>query len=354
MRLARPQVDQLRVAGLARGGADRRGDVVDLGVGERRVGVLVHEAVADAAREPAAERARERGRRVGGERVAVRLRGAGLGRAQERGADLGRARAEGERRAHGAPRWRSPPRPPTADVGGGAGRRVRAISWRRACRPIGVRSGVSTHEPRWPPASRALHHERVDVRRRARLLGAGHGHPRLRSRRPHARDHVLVRQPERERDDRDRRALQQRELRLPVVVVEPRRAHRQALGLEPRHVAREHVGRRRRPGHEQVHAERPRRQLPRARDPLAQRVRAQVARGQEAQPAGVGHRGRQLRRGGPAGERRQDDRDRECVEHHRFIVVSRHLDCHKRVTISAAPADEGCLSSPGFSSPGSP
>ena len=146
VRLAGPQVDQLRVAGLARGGAHRRGDVVDLRVGERRVGVRVHEAVADAAREPAAERARERGRRVGGERVAVRLRRSGLGRAQERGADLGRARAEGERGAHGGARWRSRRTRQAA-------RAAVPISCSSACRPIGVSSGVSTHEPRWPPAS---------------------------------------------------------------------------------------------------------------------------------------------------------------------------------------------------------
>ena len=58
--LARPQVDHVGVAGRAAGGAQRRGDVVDLGIGERRVGgVLAQEAVDDAARLAAGEGARQ-------------------------------------------------------------------------------------------------------------------------------------------------------------------------------------------------------------------------------------------------------------------------------------------------------
>src|SRR3954469_10700915 len=49
VRLAGPEVEALGVAGLERLGAELRRRVVDLGIGDRRVGVLVHEAVADAA-----------------------------------------------------------------------------------------------------------------------------------------------------------------------------------------------------------------------------------------------------------------------------------------------------------------
>ena len=64
VRLPGPQVEAVGVALLARGRAQRRGQVVDLGVGARGVGrVLAQEAVDDAARGAAGERARERGRR---------------------------------------------------------------------------------------------------------------------------------------------------------------------------------------------------------------------------------------------------------------------------------------------------
>jgi hypothetical protein len=119
----------------------------------------------------------------------------------------------------------------------------------------------------------ALHHERVHVRGGARLVRARHGHPRLRAGAAHARDHALVRQAEGEGHDRHRRALEQLELRVPVVVVEARQADGQPFGLEPGDVAREHVARRRGAGHEQVHAEGTARQAPRALDPLPERVR---------------------------------------------------------------------------------
>ncbi len=60
--LAGPQVDRLAVAGLARGGAQRRGHVVDLGIRAGRVGMRALEAVDDPARGAAGERPRQAGR----------------------------------------------------------------------------------------------------------------------------------------------------------------------------------------------------------------------------------------------------------------------------------------------------
>src|SRR3954451_11242627 len=99
VRLPGPQVQALRVAALARGRTQRRGDVVDVRVGARRLlGVLAHEAVDDPARGATAERARERGRGLAGERLAVYVGGAGLRRAHERGAER---RGGGAGREHG-------------------------------------------------------------------------------------------------------------------------------------------------------------------------------------------------------------------------------------------------------------
>src|SRR4051795_2863873 len=87
VRLAGPEVDQIGVPGLPRGSADRRCRVVDLWVRGRCVRVLIHEAVADAARELRGEGTCERGRCGGGDRVALGLRRTGLGREHESGAD---------------------------------------------------------------------------------------------------------------------------------------------------------------------------------------------------------------------------------------------------------------------------
>ena len=73
VRLAGPEVEAVGVAALAGRGAQRRRDVVDVGVAERRaVGVLALEAVDDPARGAAGERARQAGRAVAGDRRAVR------------------------------------------------------------------------------------------------------------------------------------------------------------------------------------------------------------------------------------------------------------------------------------------
>src|SRR3954464_3079594 len=85
VRLAGPEVDHARVTGLARRSADRRRRVVDLRVCARRVRVVVHEAIADAAREAAGEGPREGRRGVGGDDFAVRRACAGFGREHERG-----------------------------------------------------------------------------------------------------------------------------------------------------------------------------------------------------------------------------------------------------------------------------
>ena len=72
VRLAGPEVEPVGVAALARRPAQRRRDVVDVGVAERRVGgVLALEAVDDAARGAAGERAREPGLAVAGDGLAV-------------------------------------------------------------------------------------------------------------------------------------------------------------------------------------------------------------------------------------------------------------------------------------------
>src|SRR5690349_857566 len=63
--LTGPEVEAVGVPRLACVGAQRRGDVVHVGIAERRVRVLLHEPVGDAAPRAAGERARERGRGVG-------------------------------------------------------------------------------------------------------------------------------------------------------------------------------------------------------------------------------------------------------------------------------------------------
>src|SRR4051794_6954807 len=96
VRLAGPEVDQVCVARFTRSRAYGRRRVMDLWIGARRVRMLVHEAVADTASEPAGERPGERGLGGGGDCVAMGLRGTGFRREHEGGADSRGARAGGE------------------------------------------------------------------------------------------------------------------------------------------------------------------------------------------------------------------------------------------------------------------
>ena len=124
------RLSALGVAAGARRGAQRRGQVVHVGVGGRRVAaVLGQEAVDDPARRAAGERAGERGRRVCLQRGALRRRGGGLGRAHEHRAELGGAGPGGEHggdRAAGGEAARGDQR----QLDGGA-----ATSWRSASSP---------------------------------------------------------------------------------------------------------------------------------------------------------------------------------------------------------------------------
>jgi hypothetical protein len=97
VRLPGPEIDLLGVTSLTREPADRRGRVVDLGVGDRRARVLAQEAIADAPREPSGEGSGQLGRRVARDRGAMRGGRPGLGAQHERGADLHGACACGER-----------------------------------------------------------------------------------------------------------------------------------------------------------------------------------------------------------------------------------------------------------------
>ena len=102
VRLTGPQVDQVGVAGAATVGAQRRGQVVDLGIGARSgVAVLAVPAVDDAPGQAPAEGAGQHRGAVGGGGGALSLRGAGLGAAQIGGSHLAGRGAEGE---HGGQR----------------------------------------------------------------------------------------------------------------------------------------------------------------------------------------------------------------------------------------------------------
>ena len=135
-----------------------------------------------------------------------------------------------------------------------------------------------------PAGLGALDHERVGTDRRCPRASSGLVTVTHAS--PDARDDLRAGQPEGERDDRDRLALEQRELRVPVVVVERGRTDPQALGFKALDVVREDLGLAAGPGTNRftpnglsVSA--------RVADPLAQSVRAQVAGGEETQPAGA-------------------------------------------------------------------
>jgi hypothetical protein len=119
---------------------------------------------------------------------------------------------------------------------------------------------------------------------------------------------VTRRAAEGEADHRNRLRRQERDLGIPVVVV-PRRIV--DIRADLRHVLaqRRGVGRRR-AGHEDVHAERGDRPITQGLDVVRERRRRAVARGEEAERAGLGRGGDQIHRRRAAGHGRDHDRTR--------------------------------------------
>ena len=147
-----------------------------------------------------------------------------------------------------------------------------------------------------------------------------HGHPRLAAGVLDARDQLSRRAAEGERDHGGTLRGQELELRVPIVVVVAGVPDRRAGPLRgaPQAIDEGLVapGGRGRPGDEDVHPERRVGQPAHLRDPLAQRVGAEIARGQEPEPAGAADGGGELGRGRAAGQRRQDHRMLEALEDH--------------------------------------
>ena len=173
---------------------------------------------------------------------------------------------------------------------------------------------------------RALDDERIDIpgRRLLRLCDRGDRAPDLAAAAPEPLDDLALRAAERERDDLRSLARGDVELGRPVVVRPARLAGRYAvslrLALHPvgvgleRHLV-DDVARR----IEEVEADRPRRQrAERLQLSLCGRRRL-VARGQEPDPAGLGHGRGQSRCRGTAGERCADDRRRPQVGQRFFL-----------------------------------
>jgi hypothetical protein len=133
-----------------------------------------------------------------------------------------------------------------------------------------------------------------------RLLRRRDGHPRLAARRLEGADDLLARDPESERHHGHRVRQQVPDLGVPVIVVVPGSAQR-CPGLvhvlfDRAGVLENAIGVAGRTRAEQVHAERPARELFGPLAALRQLRGAQVTRGEEAEAARVGDRGGQLRR----------------------------------------------------------
>jgi hypothetical protein len=157
--------------------------------------------------------------------------------------------------------------------------------------------------------------------RGARLGDIGDRHPHLGAAGAQRADDLWWRATEGEGDDRDGFLLQQPELVLPPVVIEPRHSELDAvaLGVGPQPLQ---VGAQRQlvdlavAGREQVHTERRGRDGPQLVAVIVEPLGGQVAAAQEPQAAGVADGGRKRRRRWPAGQRSENDRVLELVEDH--------------------------------------
>ena len=247
MGLSGPEVDQVGVAARPPVGAQRRGEVIDLRIGRRRLGgVLAMPAVDDPARGAPAERAREHGAsfRRGGRPLRRRRRR--LARAEKGGADLRRARARDEHRAErGAGHDRA---------GGDQGQRDAGADelQGREQRELGLLVVVGEHAAVTARLD-ALDDERVGTRGRrgGGLGGRGHGQPHLGAACAQIVDHGLGRQPKGERHDRRGGVAQDVDLLGEGVVVKARSAegHPGPLRLgAPTAARRQRRARGRRPG----------------------------------------------------------------------------------------------------------
>ena len=185
---------------------------------------------------------------------------------------------------------------------------------------------------RWPPASRALDDERICAAAggRRRLVDIGHRHPDSGAGALAALDRGLVRTSERERHDSGRAASQKGHFGVVVVVVELSCAELDAgrRGQRPQRLAvgADRISRRRGPRRaEQVHAIRSLGTHSNLPDPGVELVRREIAGGEESEPAGVAHGGRQCRRRGSTGERGEHDRTIPTVDvqpHDHFITTT--------------------------------
>ena len=175
----------------------------------------------------------------------------------------------------------------------------------------------------------SLQHERVGSGglRDARLREVGHRHPDLGAAARERGDHLRARAAEGERDDGHPFVGEHLQLRIPSVVVEPRLGRLDVLRLAQPLDVRAHrllvdVGA---AGHEEVDAVGSRRPLPQGVDVRSQHVGAEVAGGEEAEPAGLADRGRERGRRRAARERREHDRIPKLVNDHLFAESIFHV-----------------------------
>ena len=287
----------LRIAapcGSARSGTGR---AVDLRVARRRVGVVDHEAVHQAA----ARRPENAWVKVGAiergvcQRALVGVVGRALGTEEERGAELTGHRAADRTRARSAPSIR----PPAAITGNDVASTTAGSRFESECRS---RAGSSSKPPRCAPASIPCADSASTPRSVAqlRLVDIGDGHDDARARALQRVDDVAGRAAERKAHHGDRVVDEERDLRVPVVVVPSAVAERDPellrdalelaeVGVEVRLVTRVLAG------DEHVDPERRVGELTGARDLGSHLVGLLVPRGQEPEPAGLAHRGRQRR-----------------------------------------------------------
>lgn len=314
-----PQRHALRVPGLGGGLAQRRGEVVDLGVGDGRVrAVLAHEPVDQTARRAPGEgagqlRADEEGI---GQRLLVHGVRAGLGGGEERRAELGRGRARREEggdlaAAHDAAGRDHRQRHGLADLGD-QGEQADACAV-----PLGVVPVCALVTARLD----ALHDHGVGPGpfHGLCLLRRGRGDQGERALAGEGLDDLGGRAAEVERHHRHGVVQQHRELGL-VAVVAPAVGVAQ-LGVVPGgltgQLLRVHLDGGKlgilRLRHEEVHAEGARGERPERLDLLVHPVGRLVPGGEEPQPARLGHGGGQPRHGHTARHRGLHDRQRDEI-----------------------------------------
>ena len=173
--------------------------MVDIRVGDRRVAaVLMHEAVDDAARLPAAERPRQLGPATGAQRRAMSRRGTRLSRQHQGAADLGSDRAGTQDRGN---------RLAVGDAAGADQRKLNVAGDEPQEREQSKVLRLRSVDEIAPVATglKPLDDEGVgtDGLRLKRLIRARHRHPHVAAGAVQALHHISRWAAERERDNRD-------------------------------------------------------------------------------------------------------------------------------------------------------